>query len=106
MPPKKKVNLPDHVREAVLDDVQLSRRVSEESDATYKIRIYLATEQGLTTYEIADSLRLAQQSVSRYARQGQELYEARKEALRNEQAGDGRGGGDPDRPRELVQNGG
>lgn len=92
MPPKKRINLPDHVREAVLDDVQLSHKEALEADERYKIRIYLATVQGMTTYEIADRLGVSQSVVSKWSREG-------------EQARNRRRGADPDRPGELAANG-
>lgn len=105
MPPKRKIDLPDHVRKAVLSDVQLSQRVAAESEASYKIRIYLATEQGLSTREIAEELGFSQRAVSNYAQQGQELYLARQEALGDVEARDRGGSEDLDRPGELATNG-
>jgi pimeloyl-ACP methyl ester carboxylesterase len=105
MPPKRKVDLPDHVREAALADVQLSQRVSAESEASFKIRIYLATEQGLGQSEIADRLGLSQPVISKYVRQGQELYNARQKALGNAQTRDRSDSEDPDRSGELISNG-
>lgn len=96
MPPKKKVELPDHVRKAALADVKLSYRLSIEADESAKIRIYLGTEQGLSTYEIAEDLGVSQPVVSKWSRQGREAYERREEA-RNR-----RGGVDPDRSGELT----
>lgn len=94
MPPRKRVDLPDHVREAVLSDVGLSYEQSLASDENFKIRIYLANEQGLTTREIADELKIGQTSVSKYLREGREAYE------RRQQARGSRAEPDPDRPGE------
>lgn len=85
MPPRKRVDLPDHVREAVLSDVAITHQQALDADERDKIRIYLATEQGLTTDEIAEELKAAgweisQQSVSRYARAGKEALERRQQA--------------------------
>ncbi|MGW2513626.1 helix-turn-helix domain-containing protein [Streptomyces scopuliridis] len=92
MPPKKKVDLPDHVREAVLDDVALSHQEAIDAEERDKIRIFLATEQGLSTYEIATKLGVSQQVVSKWSRQGEEARNRRR-------------GGDPHRSGELIQNG-
>lgn len=92
MPPKKRITLSDEVREAVLEDVALSHEQAIDADKREKIRIFLATEQGLTTYEIAERLGVSQSVVSKWSRQG-------------EQARDRRRGEDPDRPEELVSNG-
>lgn len=99
MPPKRRVDLPDHVRAAVLADVELSYQQSVEFDEATKIRIYLATEQGLTTNEIAEGLmakgwEISQQTVSRYSRQGKEAF-ARREQTRSQRTGE-----DPLRPGE------
>jgi predicted DNA-binding protein YlxM (UPF0122 family) len=94
MPPKKRVDLPDHVRAAVLADVGVSYEQSVSADEAAKIRIFLATEQGLTTGEIAEQLNVSQQSVSRYSREGKEAL-ARREQTRGQHAGE-----DPLRPGE------
>lgn len=96
MPPtrKRRVDLPDHVREAVLGDVGLSLRQAEDAEERMKVRIYLAIEQGLTTRELAEGLRISQSSVSNYAREGKEAYD------RREQERSGSPGDDPVRPGE------
>jgi transposase-like protein len=99
VPPKKKVTLPDHVREAALADVELSHQQAMEADERDKLRIFLAVEQGLSTYEIADRLGVSQQVVSKWRRQGEEVYKQREQA-RSERLGI-----DPDRPAELAANG-
>ncbi|MFC5799148.1 helix-turn-helix domain-containing protein [Streptomyces formicae] len=95
MPPKKKVDLPDHVREAALADVELSHQQALDAEERDRVRVFLATEQGLSTYEIADRLGVSQQTVSNWRRQGEEVYR-RREAARSR-----RSGNDPDRPTEL-----
>jgi DNA-directed RNA polymerase specialized sigma subunit len=94
MPPRKRVDLPDHVREAVLADIALTHAQALDAEERDKIRIYLGTEQGLTTREIADEVGLGQTSVSKYAREGKEAYERRQQA-RSRRAGE-----DPDGPAE------
>ncbi|MFF5471021.1 helix-turn-helix domain-containing protein [Streptomyces achromogenes] len=101
MPPKKKVNLPDHVRAAVLADIALTHESAVRAEENDKIRIFLATEQGLDTYEIADELGdVSQQTVSRWARQGREILERREREKREREQGDHTAGEDPVRPRE------
>jgi transposase len=92
MPPKKRVDLPDHVRGAVLADVALTHEQALEADERDKIRMYLALEQGVTTDEIAEELKargmeISQPTVSRYARAGKEIY-VRREQARNQPAGE------------------
>lgn len=102
MPPKKRVTLPDHVRAAVLADVALSHKTAQDADENSKIRLYLATEQGLDTYELAEELGISQTSVSKYARLGREALERRKrEREARESARDQQPGEDPLRPGEL-----
>lgn len=97
MPPKKRIELPDHVRKAVLADVALTYQQSLESDENAKVRIYLATEQGLDTYEIAGQLGVSQSAVSKWKLQGKEVYH------RREQERDQRHGPDPERSGEREQ---
>lgn len=101
MPPRKKATLPDHVRAAVLDDIALTHEAAMDALERDKIRIYLATEQGLDTYEIADRLGLSQTSVSKYAGQGRRALAEREQRAR-ESAGNFGGSVDPDRPGELL----
>lgn len=72
MPPRKKVELPDHVRAAVLDDLFLVHREAIAAEERKKIRIHLACEQGLTTAEIAARLKVSQSVVSKWRKQGEE----------------------------------
>ncbi|MEU3522355.1 helix-turn-helix domain-containing protein [Streptomyces sp. NPDC038707] len=101
MPPKRKINLPDHVRAAVLADIALTHESAVRAEENDKIRIFLATEQGLDTYEIADELGdVSQQTVSRWARQGKEILERREREKREREQGSNPAGEDPVRPRE------
>lgn len=103
MPPKKRVTLPDHVRAAVLADVALSHQTAQDADENSKIRIFLATEQGLDTYELAEKLGISQTSVSKYARLGREALERREQGRgARESEGGQQSGEDPDRPGELL----
>jgi DNA-directed RNA polymerase specialized sigma24 family protein len=95
MPPKKKVDLPDHVRSAVLAEVSLDYEAAAAAEERSKVRIYLATEQGLSTYELAERLGVSQAVVSKWSRQGKEAYETR-ESARGQQSGE-----DPLRRGEL-----
>ncbi|MFF9268643.1 helix-turn-helix domain-containing protein [Streptomyces rochei] len=96
MPPKKKVDLPEHVRAAVLSEVSLDYEAAAAAEERSKIRIFLATEQGLSTYELAERLGVSQAVVSKWSRQGKEAWEAR-ESARGSQSGE-----DPVRPGEPV----
>jgi Trp operon repressor len=87
VPPKKKVELPDHVRAAVLADVALTHQQALDADERDKIRIYLALEQGVTTRELEESLGVPQATISRWGRHGKEAFEAR-ESARDQQLGE------------------
>lgn len=104
MPPKKRIELPDHVREAVLGDVYHSCDVWSRAEEDFKIRVYYAVEQGVTQGEIGDRLRLSQAVVSKYARQGKEILAERERRRRLESEGDLRSGEDPFRSGELAAN--
>jgi DNA-binding NarL/FixJ family response regulator len=93
--------LPDHVRAAVLADIELTHERAVTAEEDDKVRIFLATEQGLDTYEIADQLGISQTTVSKYARQGKEILERReREKREREPARDQPAGRDPDRSGE------
>lgn len=101
MPPKKKVDLPDHVRAAVLADIALTHQSAITADENDKVRIYLATVQGLDTYEVAAELRISQTTASKYARLGREILERREREKREREQGSHPAGDDPVRPGEL-----
>jgi transcriptional regulator len=93
VPPKRKIDLPDHVRAAVLADVHLDYDSAADALERSKIRIHLAIEQGLTTYEIAEDLGVSQAVVSKWSRQGKEAFENRESARSQPAGGDsGRSG--------------
>ncbi|MFK4187242.1 hypothetical protein ACI2L4_25005 [Streptomyces sparsogenes] len=100
MPPKKRVALPDSVRDAVLADVELTYRESIDTDTRSKIRIFLATEQGLSTYDIAHKLGVSQGVVSKWSRLGKEALARREEERQRGQEGNRSRGDDPDRSGE------
>lgn len=79
MPPRRKIVLPDHVREAVLSEIGLSAKVSADAEASFKLRVYLATQQGLTQDEIAQELSVSQAVISKWRNQGEQ--EARERGL-------------------------
>jgi predicted XRE-type DNA-binding protein len=101
VPPRKKIDLPDHVRDAVLGDIRLSEEIAKRADEDFKIRVHYAVEQGVMQGEIAEKLGVSQQMVSKLVRQGREAL-AERERVRLEQAGSRRDREDPDRPRELA----
>jgi hypothetical protein len=102
MPPKKKVDLPDHVRAAVLADIALTHQAAIAAEENDRIRVYLATEQGMDTYEIAEELGdVSQQTVSRWARQGKEILERRDREKRERDPRGRPAGEDPVRRGEL-----
>jgi hypothetical protein len=102
VPPRKKVTLPDHVRDAVLTDIALTYQNALDADEAAKIRLFLATEQGLDTYEIAEKLGISQTSASKYARQGKEALARRSEGGASESARGQQPGEDPVRSGERA----
>lgn len=83
MPPKKRIELPEEVREALLDEVSLTYEVAQQATETSKIRMYLAIQQGLTTREIADQLNarsvkpVSQSTISNWSREGEQARKRR-----------------------------
>lgn len=96
MPPRKKITLSDDAREALLSDVELMHEIATQAEENDKIKIYLASEQGLTTYELGERLGVSAQTASTWAKQGREAWRRREEARGR------RGGVDPDRSGELT----
>lgn len=105
VPPRKRVTLPDHVRAAVLADIALTHQNAITADENRKVRIFLATEQGLDTYELAEKLGVSQTTVSKYAGQGKAILSRREEEERERESGGRPPGDDPVRPGEFVPHG-
>jgi hypothetical protein len=99
MPPKRKIDLPDHVRRAALTGVREARVRADRAEEDFKMDVFLKTEQGITQGELAAELGVSQPLISMYRTQGKEVYE-RRERERNSG-----GGEDPHRSREHVTNG-
>lgn len=78
----------------MLADVEATHEHAIQAEEHGKIKIYLALQQGLTTGELAPRLNVGQQTVSRWGREGKELYEKR------EQSRDQRNSPDPLGPDE------
>lgn len=85
MPAKKKVDLTKDVKDAVRDRILLSQDASENAqrfadaaDENFKIDIYLAVEQGMTTYEIGELLGKSQSVVSKWRIAGEQARDRRR----------------------------
>jgi DNA-binding NarL/FixJ family response regulator len=65
------------VRVLLGEDLRLSYEAARTAETAFKIRVYIAVEQGLTTSEVAEDLDLSQQTVSRYRMQGEAAYRER-----------------------------
>jgi hypothetical protein len=92
VPPKKKVDLPDHVRAAALAEAELSYRDTLSSEERFKVQLYLKVQQGLTTYELAEhfqgrGLQVSQPTIARWVNYGEEVYN-RRESARDQQPGE------------------
>lgn len=77
---KRRVDWPPHIREMVLGDLLLSHEAAKAAEDAFKIRVYMAVEQGVTTQQVADRLGISQSGASVYRRQGEALYLARRQA--------------------------
>ncbi|MEV6833515.1 hypothetical protein AB0N17_03120 [Streptomyces sp. NPDC051133] len=74
------VDWPPHVRKMIGDDLRLSHEAARAAEDAFKIRVYIAVEQGVTTREIATEIGVSQQTVSRYRIEGESLYQHRQAA--------------------------
>lgn len=77
---RKRVEWPPRVREMLGEELRLAHEAVRAADDTFKIRVYIAVEQGLTTQEIADELGISQSVVSKYRIQGEAAFAARQAA--------------------------
>lgn len=84
--------------ESALDAKALQERAEERA----KIRIHLAMEQGVTTYELEEELGISQQTISRWGRLGKEALERRQLEKRESGARGNPIGEDPLRSGELT----
>ncbi|MFF4834074.1 helix-turn-helix domain-containing protein [Streptomyces sp. NPDC001315] len=66
------------VRAALQADLRLTYEAAQHAETLFKIRIYIAVEQGLTTREVAAELGMSQQTVSRYRIEGEAAFAARQ----------------------------
>lgn len=71
---RKRGAMPPQVRELLVQQLRQSHETARAAETAFKIRIYLAVEQGATTQEIADTLGISQTSASKYRMQGEALH--------------------------------
>lgn len=90
---RKKITLPEHVRAAALADLEAMYREWQEQirGESFKLRVYLALEQGLLQGEVGQRCGVGQTQVSNWKVAGEQI--ARNRGLV----------GDPDRPGEREQ---
>lgn len=74
---RKRVEWPAHVRAMLGEELRLAQDAARAAEEAFKIRVYVAVEQGLTTAEIAEDLGISQTSASKYRVQGEALYQQR-----------------------------
>ena len=95
MPPRKKITLPDEVREALKGRLSQSKAIAARAEEDFHVDVYLMNQAGLTFDEIATQLGTRTSTVSDWKRKGEEAYR-RRESARSEPAGE-----DPVRSGEL-----
>ena len=78
MTARKRMDWPPHVRELIGEELRLSYEAARAAETAFKIRIYIAVEQGVTTREIAEALGVSQTAVSKYRMQGEAAYRERR----------------------------
>lgn len=71
---RQRVEWAPDVREDLLAGVGRDHVAALEAETRFKIRVYLAVKQGLTTREVAEALGISQTAVSKYRMQGEAAY--------------------------------
>jgi DNA-binding NarL/FixJ family response regulator len=79
---RKRVDLEPEVRQMLGEELRLSHEAARAAKTAFKVRVYIAVKQGLTTQEIADALGVSQSAVSEYRMQGEALYRERQAAAK------------------------
>ncbi|MBX9392247.1 hypothetical protein K4749_01200 [Streptomyces sp. TRM72054] len=77
---RKRMEWPPHVRQMLGEELRLAHEAARAAEAAFKIRMYVAVEQGVTTQQIADKLGISQATASKYRIQGEALYQERAAA--------------------------
>jgi DNA-binding NarL/FixJ family response regulator len=75
---RKRVEWPPHVRAMLGEELRLAHEAARTAETAFKIRVYIAVEQGLTTQQIADDIGLSQATISRYRIDGEAAYQERQ----------------------------
>ncbi|CAM5620811.1 hypothetical protein [Streptomyces aurantiogriseus] len=77
---RKRMEWPPHVRQMVGEELRLAHEAAQAAEVAFKIRVYIAVEQGLTTREVAEHIGISQAAASKYRIQGEAAYRARQTA--------------------------
>lgn len=89
MPPKRRITLPDDVRDALSERLRESKEASERTRESFFVDVYLMNRAGMTEKEIAEVLGVSPATVNDWKRKGEEARNRRS-------------GVDPDRSGELT----
>ncbi|MGW4560092.1 hypothetical protein ACWEOV_41755 [Streptomyces sp. NPDC004365] len=74
----KRVDWPPHVRAMLAEELRQSLREAQAAKEQFKVRVFLAVEQGVTTRDIASRLGISQAAVSKYRIQGEAAIRERQ----------------------------
>jgi DNA-binding transcriptional regulator YiaG len=95
VPPRKKIQLSDDVREAFKGRLTHSKEIADRAEEDFHIEVFLMNKSGLTFEEIATQLNTRTSTVSDWKKKGEEAF-GRRESARDQQPGE-----DPVRSGEL-----
>lgn len=87
MPPRKKIQLSDDVREAFKGRLTHSKEIADRAEEDFHIEVFLMNKSGLTFGEIALQLNTRTSTVSDWKKKGEEAFE-RRESARSRQLGE------------------
>jgi hypothetical protein len=87
VPPRKRIELSDEVREALRGRLSVAKDVKDQAEESFYIEVFLMFKAGLTFDEITSELRASVGAVSDWKKKGEGAYN-RRESARDRQPGE------------------
>lgn len=78
MPPRKRIELSQDVREALEEDLALSYDAYQRAGEEFKMKVAVLNRAGLTVQDISDVIGVGKSTVGDWKRQGEEARDRRR----------------------------